>query len=81
MDIYFLADPRILYEMKRLCFKLIVVAHTRWLTSFICSVTLLPVTVVDLVCLLDIHFRLTVFFPLFVVRCPVGFTLKVESNI
>jgi len=30
MDIYFLADSRILYEMKRVCFTLIVVAHTRW---------------------------------------------------
>jgi hypothetical protein len=63
VDIYFLADPRILYEMKRLCFTLIVVAHTRWLNSFICSVILLPVTVVALICLLHFHFRLTVFLP------------------
>jgi hypothetical protein len=63
MDIYFLADLRILCEMKRLCFTLIVVAHTRWLNSFICSVTLLPVNVVALICLLHFHIRLTVFLP------------------
>jgi len=59
--IYFPADRRVLYEMKRLCFTLIVVAHTRWVNSFIRSVTLLPVTVVALICLLHFHCRLTVF--------------------
>ena len=64
MDIYFLADPHILYKRKHLCFTLIVVAHNaRWLNSFICSVTLLPVNVVALICLLHFHLRLTVFLP------------------
>ena len=83
VDIYFMADPHILYEMKRLCFTLIVVAHTRWLNYFISSITLLPVTVVALKCLFHIHFWFNRFLTLVrrQVGRPVGFTLKIESNI
>jgi hypothetical protein len=63
LDVYFLADRRILYEMKRLCFALIVIAHTRWLNPFTFYVTLLTVNVVAVTCLLHFDFRLTFFLP------------------
>jgi hypothetical protein len=83
MAICFLADPRIFYEMKRSCFTLIVVAHSRRLNSFICSVTLLPVTAVALVMLASFPFSPNRFLTLVSrqVGRPVGFTLKIESNI